>query len=310
MLRGLLPLLLLAVLFVSGCGERGSEAIAPQYADAKDPSEVYRVAVHPLYNPHMLHTVFDPLMRYLETKLPGRRFELEASRDYAGFEEKLKQRSVVFALPNPYQTLMAQKHGYRVFAKMADDSDFRGVFLVRKDSGIRSVADLKGKQISYPAPTALAATMLPQYYLYSQGLNVERDTSTMYVGSQESSIIAVLRKQVVAGATWPPPWRAFQKSNPQDAAQLELIWQTSSLPNNSFMVRDDVSAEFVARVRDILVKMTDDVAGRAVLEKMQFGGFAAADDASYEPIRQFVEDFNRHVRPIQTHGVGQGLDKD
>ncbi|MEZ4694041.1 MAG: PhnD/SsuA/transferrin family substrate-binding protein [Aliarcobacter sp.] len=50
----------------------------------------------------------------------------------------------------------------KVFAKMGDDENFRGIFLVRKDSGIKNFEDLKGKKISYPAPTALAATILPQ----------------------------------------------------------------------------------------------------------------------------------------------------
>ena len=64
-------------------------------------------------------------------------------------------------LPNPYETLLAIDRGYRVFAKMGNDEDLRGLIVTRRDSGIESLADLKGRAVSFPAETALAATMLP-----------------------------------------------------------------------------------------------------------------------------------------------------
>lgn len=88
---------------------------------------------------------------------------------------------------------------------MGDDDNFRGIILVRKDSGIKSVKDLVGKNISYPAPTALAATMMPQWYLHIHGINIHTDITNSYVGSQESSIMNVFLGKSAAGATWPPP---------------------------------------------------------------------------------------------------------
>ena len=101
---------------------------------------------------------------------------------------------------------------------MGNDEMFRGIILVRKDSGIRKVTDLKGKKVSYPAPTALAATMMPQYYLHTHGIDVNRDIENLYVGSQESSIMNVLRGHVAAGATWSVPWKIFQQENPRDGS--------------------------------------------------------------------------------------------
>jgi phosphonate transport system substrate-binding protein len=94
------------------------------------------------------------------------------------------------------------KHGYHVFAKMGDDENFRGVILVRIDAKIHHVSDLKNKRIAYSAPTALAATLMPQYYLQTHGLNINTDIENIYVGSQESAIMNVLNRKVVAGATW------------------------------------------------------------------------------------------------------------
>ena len=104
-------------------------------------------------------------------------------------------------MPNPYQTVRSLKFGYSVFGKMGNDELFRGIILVRKDGGIRKLSDLKGKTVCYPAPTALAATMMPQYYLQTHGLNVNHDIENLYVGSQESSIMNVLRGHAAAAGT-------------------------------------------------------------------------------------------------------------
>ncbi len=200
----------------------------------------YIIGIHPLHNPKRLFEVYGPIVDFLNANMPEADFTLEASRNYEEFDRKLYSGHFDFAMPNPYQTVNSLKHGYRVFGKMADDDDFRGIILVRRDSGIKTVADLKGKAVSYPAPTALAATMMPQYYLHTHGIDVNRDIENRYVGSQESSIINVLRGHVAAGATWPVPWKTFSKENPQLASQLEVKWQTEPLQNNGWVVRKDL----------------------------------------------------------------------
>jgi phosphonate transport system substrate-binding protein len=131
------------------------------------------------------------------------------------YDKKLYDRQFHFALPNPFQTVNSVKHAYIVFAKMSDDENFLGIFLVRKDSHVKTAADLKGHAVSFPAPTALAATMLPQYYLQQEGLDVMNDIDVRYVGSQESSIMNVMLGETIAGATWPPPWIAMSKERPE-----------------------------------------------------------------------------------------------
>lgn len=280
------------------CDREPSAPQGPQYGEAADSGKrEYVFAVHPLHNPQMLDAVFTPLMDYLDARIPGANFRLEASRDYAAYNDKLYARKFEFALPNPYQTVKAVEHGYRVFAKMGNDDDFRGIFIVRKDSDIREVADLRGKAVSYPAPTALAACMLPQYFLHGHGLDVMRDIDNRYVGSQESSIMNAYLGNVAAGATWPPPWRHFQKSHPREAAKLEVRWETPILPNNSFVVRDDVPADLAQQVATLLTSLHEDEEGRRVLLGMETSRIDPATSATYDPVRAFLAEFARTVRP-------------
>jgi phosphonate transport system substrate-binding protein len=261
-----------------------------------------RFAIHPLHNPDRLYEVFGPLIDYLNRKVPTVRFQLEASVNYAAFEQKLKNREIEFALPNPYQTLMAVKHGYRVFGKMGDDHNFRGIIIVRKDSGIKTIAQLKGKSISYPAPTALAATMLPQDFLFRNGLDVLTETKSLYVGSQESSIMNVFLKVSDAACTWPPPWEAFLKNSPEFAKQLEVRWETKTLPNNALVVRDDVPRELWQRVAELVLELKSSMEGRQILEKMGMTEFQPANERTYDVVADFLTEFTQHLRSPEKEG--------
>lgn len=291
---------LVAAVVLAAC-HRQEEPKGPQYsaAPAAAGGPVYRLAVHPLHNPTKLSEAYQPLVDYLNREVSGARLELEAARDYAAYEAKFRERGPDLLLPNPWQTLQAMAVGYHVIAMAGDADDFKGIFLVLRDSPLRQPTDLKGKAVAYPAPTALAACMLPQWFLHQHGVDVNRDIENRYVGSQESAIQNALTGEVAAAATWPPPWRAFQKDHPEEAARLRQIWQTPPLLNNSVMVRDDLPAATRDRVRDLLLNLHTSADGRALLEGMETARFHPADDASYEPVRGFVARFEREIRPAE-----------
>lgn len=103
---------------------------------------------------------------------------------------------------------------------------------------------------------------------------------------------------IAAGATWPPPWRAFQKEHPQEAAELEVRWETESLINNSVMVRRDVPAAVVEQVRTLLLGLDTSPSGKAILAGMETARFHPATDADYDVVRRYVSRFEREVRPV------------
>lgn len=282
------------------CDQQPAEEYSPEYSTSALTvgDKVLILGIHPLHNPKRLYEMFGPIADYLSKNIEGVQIKIEASRNYAAFDKKLYSRKFHFALPNPFQTVNSLKHGYKVFGKMSDDENFRGIFLVRKDSNIKEVSDLKGQAVSFPAPTALAATMMPQYYLQQHGLNVMTDIDIKYVGSQESSIMNVMLGNTKAGATWPPPWRALSKERPELRKELKIIWQTSSLPNNGLVVRDDVDKKILHQVKTLLLKLHQHPQGKKWLDKMELSKFENATDNTYKPVVAFLKLFNKEVRPI------------
>lgn len=292
--------LLLTAMFLTACDRPPVEKpLEYSKAPAAPILPTYRFAVHPLHNPKMLAAAYQPLIDHLNRQLTGARLELEGSRDYQAFEQKFRNRAPEFLLPNPWQSIEAMKVGYRVIAMAGDAADFKGIFIVRKDSGIKTPVDLKGKTVSYPSHTALAACIMPQYFLHQQGIDVNRDIQNAYVGSQESAIMNAYLGQSAAGVTWPPPWRLFKQDHPAEAAQLTVIWETPALLNNSVMVRDDVPPAVSQKVRQALLELPQTGAGKEILAGMSTARFHAADDASYQKVRDYVTRFEKEVRPVE-----------
>lgn len=288
------------LLLASACEPSSSVAEGPAYVrKVEADSQNLRLAIHPLHNPEKLIEAYQPYVSYLNQHLDHVNIEIEASRDYQAFEKKFRDRQPELILPNPWQTLEAIKVGYRVIAMAGEASDFKGIFIVRKDSGIEQVSDLKGKVVSYPSPTALAAAIMPQRFLQDHGVDVMHDIDNRYVGSQESSILNVLLGEAAAGATWPPPWRLFQRDRPQDAEQLKVIWETAPLLNNSLMVRDDIDAKLAQRLQSLSVNLNQTLEGKKILSQMATARFSPADNQSYDQVRDFIRQFEAEIRPVE-----------
>lgn len=294
--------LALAGSFLTACSPRSSADYRPSFSTRPSSTvQEYTFAVHPLHNPELLYSLFAPLMtRLAEHVGGGASFRLVASRDYKAFETRLMAGAFDFALPNPYQTLRALQHGYRVFAKEADDDEFRGLIVVRRDAEIETPEDLVGRTISYPAPTAVAATLMVKFFLQSHGLPIHR-TRSIYVGSQESAISSVFLRASDAGGTWTAPWGPFLAANPNLRPALEVRWRTDALVNNGVVARMDVPDAVTGRVRDVLIGLGESASGRELLATMAIPGFEAATARTYEPVRDFIARYEASIGPIDAN---------
>ncbi len=295
---GLPCALLAAAALLAACGKQ--DAPAPGYAPtfvappARPKVTEYTFGVTPMSNFRNVYDVFQPILDHINASLPNARLVLEVPRGLEEHEQQLRARGFAFALSNPYHTWRAaRRDGYRIFAKMGDDAAFRGIWLVRRDSGIHVLADLKGKKVGFPPKSALAATMMTQLQLKQNGIDPARDIEASYVGSQHASIMAVYHRTVAAGATWPLAWLTFQRMHPAEARLLEVRFPTGSLVNQGIVARDDVPPELVQKVGQLMVAMSTTDKGRALLAQVPVAGFEAAGDAQYDVVRVFMEQYKR-----------------
>lgn len=286
-------LIVTIVILLTGCSEnKNNELYRP--SGELITKKVYVVGIHPYLNSKMMYNSYRPIFDYLEEKIENTSFVIETSTDYAAYNVKLYKGDFHFSLPNPFQTYNSLEHNYKVIAKMKPDNVFRGILVARKDSKLTNVQQLKNKAVSFPAPTALAATMMPLYYLYENGLDINT-IEKKYVGSQYSSILNAYSSDTIAGATWPPPWESWAKENPDKAKEMEVIWQTEPLINNGFVVRDDVDKKLSAKVAKLLNDLDKTKTGKQMLENAGFEGFEYSSNTDYLVVKNFLKKYDKAI---------------
>ncbi len=298
----LAAILLLLGLCLCGCSGGDEQSYSPTYAANAPQSDVeYVFAPHPVMNAQKLAEVYGALVDHINARLAGDniRLRLESSRNYTAFNEKLLLRKVHFALPNPYQTILSQDCGYEIFGKVANDDMFRGIVILRKDSPIRTMADLKGATVSFPAPTALAATLMPELFLKEHGVDPRKDISQLFVGTHESAMLNVAIGTSAAACTWPAAWESFKKDHPDKARTIEVRWQTSTLPHNGLVARADVPEQVRRKVAQAFFALHEDPQGLRILGMANVERFVPADNATFGPVHEFIRRYTSSVRQLK-----------
>jgi phosphonate transport system substrate-binding protein len=194
------------------------------------------------------------------------------------FEERLAKGDYDLAYMNPYHYVVFHKaNGYRAFAK-EQDRKIKGILVVRKDSSVRTLADLAGKTVVFPAPAAFAASILPQAEFGRLKIPIE----TRFVASHDSVYRAVASGLQAAGGGIQ---RTFEAMPADVRDQLRVLSETPAYTPHAFGVHPRVPATVVARVLKAMASLAEDEVGRALLAPLAFKGIVAAQDLEWNDIR-------------------------
>jgi phosphonate transport system substrate-binding protein len=134
-------------------------------------TKVYTFDVVPQLTAAKIYTTWSPLLQRVGQDA-GLCFELRVSATIPEFEQKLLKGEPEFVFLNPYHAVLAnQKRKYQPL--LADSEDLlTGILVVRADSPIKTLDELKGKNISFPAPNAFAASLLIRAELAKKKIDI------------------------------------------------------------------------------------------------------------------------------------------
>ncbi len=218
-----------------------------------------------------------PVLEYLGER-SGLRLRFKTAPNIPKFEERVAAGEYHFAYMNPYHyTVFHEKPGYVAFAYAADKR-LKGIVVVRKDSGIRSLEELKGATMAFPAPAAFAASVLPRAHLRNVGI----DVTPKYVSSHDSVYRSVAKGLYPAGGG---VVRTFSNMEPAIRDQLRVLWTTDGFTPHAFAARPDVPVGAVDRLQRAMVAMRGDEAGRKLLASLKIDGLQAAHDSAWDDVR-------------------------
>ncbi|MGH8545733.1 MAG: phosphate/phosphite/phosphonate ABC transporter substrate-binding protein [Gammaproteobacteria bacterium] len=155
------------------------------------------------------------------------------------------------------------------------ESEYEGVIVVRKDSGINSLADLKGKVIGFDEPHSTSAHILPRMLLEEKKLKlfqvkspgtVRPDAVGYIYGIDGSSVNLLVTGRVDAATT---SYREIERLKPEVRETLKIAGKTKVVPRQLIAVRKDLDPKIVKALKEILINMHKDPEGQGVLNRQQ-----------------------------------------
>ena len=171
--------------------------------------QVLRVTAIPDESPTELARKAAPLVRYLESRL-SMKVEFTPVTDYAAAVETLVNRKVDLAWFGGFTFVQASvRSGGKVIplVQREEDERFRSVFIT-SDPAIKSLADLKGRDVSFGSQSSTSGHLMPRSFLLQAGIDPDKDFRRVaYSGAHDATIAAV-----AAGRSWSPRRRSTPTS--------------------------------------------------------------------------------------------------
>ncbi|GJL79413.1 MAG: phosphonate ABC transporter substrate-binding protein [Nitrospinaceae bacterium] len=164
---------------------------------------------------------------------------------------------------------------------------YRGQIMVRADSGMKTLADLKGKTVAYVDPASTSGHLYPKALLKAQGHDPETFFSkSMFAGSHNAVILSLLKGEVDAGAAYDGIRASVAKSYPDVFKKIKVIAYTEDIPNDTVTARKGLSAELKKRIIEGLKQVSKTPEGSKVLKRV-YGISGLMDlDAFFDPVRK------------------------
>lgn len=169
---------------------------------------------------------------------------------------------------------------------MDGSSTYHGLLLVRKNSGITSVAAMRGKRMAFVDKATTAGYLFPLAYLREHGASGDPSffSETFFTGSHDAAIIAVLDGKADIAAAKHSVYDRVEKENPRIKAELLIIDRSPSVPSNGLCVRPDLPGDLQDKLKRALLGLEADPAGQGVLKEFGALRFIETTAADYRPV--------------------------
>lgn len=247
---------------------------------------------------------FTPLTKYLSDKV-GVDFVM-VPVDTNDFEKRFKAGEFTFTHTNSLiYIILHENEGVQLLAsekrgKLGSRS--AGVIIARKGSGIKKLADIKGKKMAFGPMLAPTGYLAEYDLMLSAGINPENDLGhyTIPSGSfkHEKLIYGILYGQYDVAAAPVMDIENMTRDGKITPDDIVIIAQSKPIPYCTFGVAKDADPILVKKVKDALMalKPTDvakvDGEDLKVMKAAWIDGYEELIDADYDPIREMAKRVN------------------
>lgn len=237
-----------------------------------------------------MYQLYQPFLNYLNEKTPYQ-FEMKLSRVYQDTIDQLGRGEIMIASYGPFSYIKARQK-YKVIPMVRALSKegkpyYLGMVIVRKDSPIQNLGDLRGKSFAFGQVWSTAGHLLPEYYLSKNKIGLKDLKHYEFLRHHDSVVNAVLKGQFDAGAVKDIIAFKYQKDG------LKFIFKTDPIPTVPIVIRVDAPQEMVKSLKSALLSLNPaDPNHQKVMaswdEEFKYG-FTEAHDSDYDSIRKILQ---------------------
>lgn len=234
-----------------------------------------------------------PLTQYLSDKT-GYRVTFHASPNLGSAVYDLGNgfTQIAYLTPVAYIDARDKFHVEPLVAPMRDNTpQFHLAIVVRKDSGIRKITDLRGKKFALGDEKAL----LQRAVVVGAGIRLEELGSYAYLKHYDTIAKAVLRGDFDAGIMK----HALVDDYDNGPQGLRTLYMSPPLPPYLFAVNAQLPAKVVAKLRKAFLDLKpDSPRHRAILSSLDdtYDGFIRIGDRDYDLVRKLIAPFRSETR--------------
>ena len=244
-------------------------------------TKVYTFDVVPQFPAAKIYTTWSPLLQRIGQDA-GLCFELRVSASIPEFEQRFLKGESDFTFLNPCHAVLAyQKKKYQPL--LADTQDLlTGILVVRSDSPIKNLNDLKGKNVSFPAPNSFAASLLIRAELAKQKI----DINPVFVKTHSNVYRSVINKDALAGGGVN---NTLDNEAPEVRQQMRVLYETPAYTPHPIATHPSVTSEVRERFLKAMVKLSQDEEGQKLLDGINLNKPQAVNYAKHYKVLESLQ---------------------
>lgn len=226
----------------------------------------------------------------------GLYFKTNVATEYAGVIEAMgaKPPTAHMASLATFAYVLASEKGYAKAALVAvrfGSPTYNGQIIAGKGTGIKTLADLKGKTFGRPDPLSTSGWIIPMLTMKAAGIDPAKDLARVVdAGSHDAVVAAVYNGDVQAGATYVDARATIQKDHPDVMDKVLVIATTTQIPNDGVQFIPSLPQDIKDKIVNALLDISQTDAGKKALhEAYQWDGLKKIDDHFYDPFRQVLQ---------------------
>ncbi len=258
----------------------------------------------PSQNADTLEAKAKPLEKLLTDRL-GIPVKVSVSTDYNTIIEAMASKKVDVGFLPPTAYVLAKEKGaaevilqaqrFGVKDESGEPTDqlvdfYKAMIIVKKDSPIQTIEDLKGKRMAYQNVTSSAGFVWPAGKMMEAGLDPLKDVQAVTVKGHDQGVLAVLNGDVDAAAIFQDARNIVKKDYPKVFEDTRVLTFTENIPNDTITVRSDMNKEWADKIQQAFIDIGKDTEGHAIIKEIySHEGYVKSEDSIFDIVRQYGE---------------------